>query len=173
LAINLLNTFPIPVTCISSPSVMTIICRFGLLMELGSSRIFLPQSFSLLSKNYSGFFILLLLSILSSSPETLSAPHCSVLVCILIVFFTWPKELFVSRVSVLLFLLFLKIFHTYVKFLLHILYCHLFFIYLFFKNNFLSIVLKFLKLFVHVVVAMSFLVFLLSWDSLSCFCKLL
>jgi hypothetical protein len=88
--------------CISSPCLMPIICRLGLLMELRISSIFLPQSFSHLSNN-SGFFCLLLLlpsSILSSSPKIPSSTCYSLLVCFSYVFFTWLKELFVSRVSV-------------------------------------------------------------------------
>jgi hypothetical protein len=72
----LLNILHIPLAFTSSISSMSMICRFGLLMELLSSCTFHSQFLSLLSKESSVFS---LVSILSSSPEVQSSTCFSLL----------------------------------------------------------------------------------------------
>jgi hypothetical protein len=71
--------------CTFSPSLMYLICRFGLLMELLSSCIFLSQFLSLLSKNSSVFS---LISVMSLSPEITASTCSSLLEWLSTVFFS-------------------------------------------------------------------------------------
>jgi hypothetical protein len=80
------NILHILLACTSSPSSMTIIPKFGLLMEPLSSCVFLSQLLSLLSKSS---YVFSLISTLSLSPEILSSSCPSLLECLCIVFFIW------------------------------------------------------------------------------------
>jgi hypothetical protein len=113
-------------TCTSFPSLIPMICRFGLLMKSQRFFIFLSQLFHLFSK-YSVFFFSLQ-SVLSWSPEILPSACSSLLEWLLIVVFIWFKEVSISGV----YLFFFWDFLFFVNCLFHILYCLLYFIYLFF-----------------------------------------
>jgi hypothetical protein len=79
--IYLLDMFPMPLACISSSSV-TVIHRFGLLMESQSSCMFCLYLFILFSISLSYFPIIVSLS---SNPDILSFP----LFCLLGIAFNW------------------------------------------------------------------------------------
>jgi hypothetical protein len=81
--IILLNILCIPLACTSSPSSVTIICRFGLLMGPLSSYVFLLQILSLLSKDTSVVFINIYFVF---KPEFLSSTWSRLLHCFLTVF---------------------------------------------------------------------------------------
>jgi hypothetical protein len=86
--IVLLSILQIPFACTSYPSSMPMILRFGLLMELVSSCIFLSQVLSCLTNSSSIFH---LISISCSSSEILSST-CSNLL-------DWPFIVFYISVS--------------------------------------------------------------------------
>jgi hypothetical protein len=86
--------------CTSSPSSMLLILRFGLLMELLYSCIFLSQLLSCLTKIFLFFleFLINIQALRFCLPLVLlcwsSTP------CHFTVFFVWLKGLFISRISV-------------------------------------------------------------------------
>jgi hypothetical protein len=98
-ALILLNILYIPLASISFPSSMPMIHRFGLLMELLSSCIFLLQFLSLLSKSS----VFSLISILYLSSEILSSTFPSLLEWLSTVFIDW--EIFLSSLAIFIIVL--------------------------------------------------------------------
>jgi hypothetical protein len=99
--IILLNILPTLLAYIDFPSTVCMICRYGHLIELQSSCIFLSQLFNLLSK-YSFFLVSIYFDL---SAEIPSSTYSSLLEWLSTIFFIWLKKLFISRISVWLFFL--------------------------------------------------------------------
>jgi hypothetical protein len=135
------------------------ILKFGLSMESLSSCIFLSQLLNCLTKIYSAFN---LISILSSISGILSPTWSTLLQWLSTVFFVWLKGLFIPRISVWFFFLrfYISLFNFFLHFVLSsLIHVSLFYSLLCFILVFVEVLSEFLNLFLCLHMFFIFCVF--------------